>query len=219
MDIDYACETGNLDWLKAQKAAGAFSKPWVGSSRLIQLAAANGHLDVVKWLVFESRQPSSSTEDNNFAVRMAAANGHLNVVRWLVEESGQAVDLTAGECRVLQVAAEYGHLEVVKWLVKESGQQLDITTTDNYAARWAAANGHDAVLRWLIEDSGQLIDCRGKDILLISRGFDDLNESIKTYLIQVRMLQEALGLDNWKTGLDAIAIEQTIRQPASKTRI
>ena len=43
-------------------------------------AAANGHLDVVKYLVSKE---VDITADNNTAVQMASRYGHLDVVKYL----------------------------------------------------------------------------------------------------------------------------------------
>ena len=147
-----------LDELKAQKQAGKLENVTQGNNIAVQIAAQNGNLELVKWLILESGQPVDATVANNAAVRWAAKNGHLDVVRWLVKESGQAVDVTDLDNYALRASAQNGHLDVVRWLVKESGQAVDVTSVNNSAVCWAATNGHLDVVRWLVLESGQPVD-------------------------------------------------------------
>lgn len=136
MDVYQACIEGNLSWLiKNNKQLADLNTPsnhgWTG----IELAAENGHLDVVKWLVSESGQPVDVTVSDDFAIRYAAEYGYLDIIKWLVMESTTAhkeasqkfgfeflyrqVDATACDSIAIGWAAENGHLDVVKWLVKD----------------------------------------------------------------------------------------------------
>lgn len=77
----------------------------------LEVAAYNGHFDVVKYLHGEL----GANIKNWFsqAIVDAAANGHLNIVMYL-HEHGASVN--SSYCRALQFAAMKGYLEVVKYL-------------------------------------------------------------------------------------------------------
>ena len=51
----------------------------------VRLAAGNGHLEIVKFLV-------SIGANYNWAVRWAAKNGHLDVVKFLVEYGANKIN-------------------------------------------------------------------------------------------------------------------------------
>ena len=172
MDIQTACEFGNLRWLQDQKRLGLLG-------------------DV--------------TEDDNWAVQRASGNGHLDVVKWLVKESGQPVDVTATENYAVRWAAYYGYLDIITWLVEESGQAVDVTAKDNWAVKSAAAKGYLETVQWLVEKSCQVIDCRDCETWEVRTPFWEWPKNCRVYLIGVKTLQEALGLDSWKTGLDTTA--------------
>ena len=78
--------------------------PSANGNNAVRWAAANGHLDVVRYLcelpVDRGVDPST---DDNCAVRLAAANGHLDVVRYLCE---LPVDRGVDPSRVAGMLAE-----------------------------------------------------------------------------------------------------------------
>jgi ankyrin repeat protein len=108
----------------------------------LRRAAANGHFEIVRYLVEVGGANISALEDEAF--RLAARNGHLDVVRYLVE---RGANIFARENEALRRAAANGHLDVVKYLV-ESG--ADISARDNEALREAEANGHLDIVKYLL---------------------------------------------------------------------
>lgn len=166
MNIYRACKDGNLNWLKKQKEAGELST--VIDDDAIKWAAANGHLEVIKWLVMESGQQIDVTADNNAAIIWAADNGHLDVIKWIVlesteiskeaarkfgfESSVQPVSVTSDNNCAIKFAAHNGHFDVVKWLLLDSGQAIDATLDNNYITRLAAEKGRLDIIKWLLLD-------------------------------------------------------------------
>ena len=108
----------------------------------LRFAAAQGHLEVVKYLV---EQGADIHTWNDEAFRGAAENGHLEVVKYLAEQGANIH--TYDDC-AFRWAAENGHLEVVKYLVE---QGADIHTENDEALRFAAENGHLEVVKYLAE--------------------------------------------------------------------
>jgi hypothetical protein len=97
-------------------------------------AAANGHLDVVKWL-HANRPEGCST----LAMDGAASNGNLEVVKWLHEHRTEGCTTDA-----MDDAAGGGHLDVVQWL--HSNREEGCTS---FAMDSAARSGHLDVVKWL----------------------------------------------------------------------
>ena len=89
---------------------------------LLYIAAAEGHLEVVRLLVESgANKDQGKTDTGSTPLHIAAAEGHLEVVRLLVE-SGANKDQSKTDdgATPLFIAAAEGHLEVVRVLV-ESG--------------------------------------------------------------------------------------------------
>ncbi|CAM9807490.1 unnamed protein product, partial [Ectocarpus sp. 13 AM-2016] len=104
------------------------------SHRAADWAAAQGHLEVVRWLL-ENRD-EGCTES---AVDGACWNGHEATVRWLVCGRKQA-----GSERALDYAASTGRIELVKWLSRRPGSTCTLAAMDG-----AAGGGYLDVVRWL----------------------------------------------------------------------
>ena len=123
--------SGNLGGLQMMLQGGT-SRP-----DMIRLAAARGHLEVVRWL-HDNRTEGCTTD----AMNWAAKNGHLEVVRWLHEDRSEGCTK-----RAMNDADGYGHLEVVRWLHEHRSEGC---TTD--AMVLAARHGHLEVVKWLHEN-------------------------------------------------------------------
>ncbi|KAE9046063.1 hypothetical protein PR001_g1815 [Phytophthora rubi] len=130
LDMYFAAHHGVLSFMKymAARELGGF---YTGT---LVVAAAYGHLDVVKWL--HQDRGLMLTVD---VMKEAAQDGHLNVVKWLFETSSDLCDSS-----VLVSAAEFGRLAVLQWLQPRWSGTLGTVAMD-----WAARNGHLEVVKWL----------------------------------------------------------------------
>jgi hypothetical protein len=100
------------------------------------LAASNGRLDVMHWLVETGR-----CVGNRDVFASAAEGGNLEIVK-LLREKGCPWDVfTCAD------AAKGGHLEVLKWLHGEG------CPWDNRTSFKAAAYGHLELLKWVRENA------------------------------------------------------------------
>ena len=119
--LHICCAKGSLNVLQHLQQAKIFdfkeSKGKNGNSCVL-LAARNGHLETIKWLI----KKGASTNDRNIINRscllLAAKGGHLETIKWLIENgcSTNERDNTNDSC--LFLAAENGHFETVKWLLE-----------------------------------------------------------------------------------------------------
>ena len=109
------------------------------NKKILRLAAKNGHLDVIKYLVdgvnkgrashvFLVEQGADLHTENEEALRSAANNGHLDVVKYLVE---QGADLHDEDEEALRLAAINGHLDVVKYLIEQGANPQFILNNPN----------------------------------------------------------------------------------------
>ncbi|ETO58834.1 hypothetical protein F444_22781, partial [Phytophthora nicotianae P1976] len=96
-------------------------------------AAANGHLEMIKWL---HQHQAWCTKQ---AMNRAAGNGHLEIVQFLNEHRSEGCTTDA-----MDLAASNGHLDMVKWLHENRPEGCTPFAMDS-----AAKNGLFAVLRWL----------------------------------------------------------------------
>jgi hypothetical protein len=104
------------------------------TKQAMNLAASNDHLDVVRFL-HENRAEGCTTD----AMDLAAANGHLETVQWLHHNRTEGCTQFA-----MDSAAKNGFFEVVKWLHTYRTEGCSAQAMDD-----AAAAGHFEIVQWL----------------------------------------------------------------------
>ncbi len=121
-------------------------------------AAGRGHLDVVKYLV------SQGVNIHNNAMESAVEGGRLNVIQYLLSEGVEYTD------RWLLLAARYGRLNAVKYFVELGG---NVQADNNRAIQDAVANGDINMIKYLISAGA---DFRTNQILrlAIANGYLDV---------------------------------------------
>ncbi|KAE9277217.1 hypothetical protein PR003_g28849 [Phytophthora rubi] len=143
--------------------------PWKEDfGHMLELAAAHGHLDAVKWLFkrgIDSYTLQKTGKDSTgyiekcwlyehctaAALNRAAEHGHLEVVKWI---HGARTDTCNRDCSPMSKAVENGHLAIAQWLHTTKSEKCSVHTINT-----AAKNGHLQVLQWL--DANQLFMCTG----------------------------------------------------------
>ena len=118
----------------AEQLAGLIHSDDKPLKKLCNMAAKDGHLEVLKWARENGCEWNSNTCAN------AAENGHLEVLKW-ARENG--CEWNSNTCAY---AAQNGHLEVLKW-ARENGCKWNSET-----CTYAAQNGHLEVLKWAREN-------------------------------------------------------------------
>ncbi|KAL6075637.1 Ankyrin repeat-containing domain [Balamuthia mandrillaris] len=105
-------------------------------------AATHGHLKVLKWL----RQRHICRKNTSTGwMAEAARHGHLEILQWARAE-GFPWPSQHGLPLCAIAAASRGHLEVLKWLRRNR------CPWDHWTCHQAAAGGHLEVLQWAVEN-------------------------------------------------------------------
>ncbi|KAI8593171.1 ankyrin repeat-containing domain protein [Geranomyces variabilis] len=102
-----ACEGGHLS--TARFLVGAFPTLLDFPNRYLYVAASNGHLDIVQYLVDRTQSNRNLPAIDN-CIEMACEGGHLETVEYLISLGGAYGD------RCLDVAAAGGHTPIVQLL-------------------------------------------------------------------------------------------------------
>ncbi|RLN78223.1 hypothetical protein BBJ28_00011392 [Nothophytophthora sp. Chile5] len=137
VDWDVAAADGALAYLQFVHSRFPREMPQQSTP---EEAAANGHLEVLRWLHSELAMALTGG-----VMQQAAENGHLEVVQWL-----HANKCERGDASTMDGAAQKGHFEVVRWLHDNRDEGCT-----NAAMTWAASmdsaadKGHLEVVKWL----------------------------------------------------------------------
>jgi hypothetical protein len=173
----------------------------------LQLAAENGHLDIVKYMAERAVEHDVDLRINFQPLLVSAANGHLPIVRYLVEEHnadihvfnnlililsasdghihvvrylvGRGADINVDNGFVFTIAAQNGYLDIMKFLI---GEGINIKKNHyNEALQWAAENGHLPIVKFLIEECEADIHANNDGALRLSA--EHGNSDIVEYLV------------------------------------
>ena len=119
----------------------------------LKLAAEQGHLEIVKWLVKYGVTPLDD------ALIGAANKGHIEIVKYLLK---RGANVHAKSDQALGDASRTGNLEMVKLLV-ESG--ANIHAVQDYALRIAAGKGHLDVVKYFVEHGADVNAMDGEPLI------------------------------------------------------
>ncbi|KAI9349116.1 hypothetical protein BDR26DRAFT_1004227 [Obelidium mucronatum] len=123
----------------------------------LDLAAQNGHLELVEYLLAQQRIPVNLGYENSSSFRHACMNGHKHVVQALVQFNetlprARRLDPVACDSFALMKASQFGFHEVVSYLLHSFSDVVDPMAFNGMALQLAIANGQADVVRVLVAD-------------------------------------------------------------------
>ena len=132
-----------------------------GGGTAILDASANGHLDIVEFLLQAKADPNIAERRNGeTALYAASASGHANVVDMLLRSgAGPNIKTTRQGSAPCHIAAERNHIEVVIVLLNSSSVNLNTqgcTQNQPTALHLAAKWGFSEIVALLLAAKGQV---------------------------------------------------------------
>lgn len=159
-------------------------------------AAANGHIEVVKFLVRECGVDATIVIPGRIygsALSAAVREGHINIVKCLIQEARTDPNMLLPnrfEGNALAVAVAFNRIDIFKFLVQEGGADPNtVHQRGRYGSALAAAAAQDRIdiVKFLVQKGGadpNTVLQTGKHGSALAAAIDRHNIDIVKFLIQ-----------------------------------
>nr|POE81183.1 ankyrin repeat-containing protein p16f5.05c [Quercus suber] len=127
---------GSTLWISEEQGVEAFycriqvttasNKNGVFLFTALHMAAANGHLDVVEYLVNRGVDLNAINEEKNTPLHWACLNGHIEVVKKLILAGANVTELNSYERTPMDEAVSGGKMDVID-AINAAVAQLELT--------------------------------------------------------------------------------------------
>ena len=147
-----------------------------GGSTALITSAANGHLELVKWLIEAGASLTSRDAGKQTALLLAASRGHLEVVKYLIQAGASLTDVDSSNRTALARAAIDGHVTIMEALL-DAGANAN--AVDNFGQTplfiamskpFHSNSSQEAAAKLLIERGADIhaTDKNGRNVLVFS---------------------------------------------------
>ncbi len=171
-DIHSAAAVGDMEELKRYASAGGDvdSREKEYGRSLLWMAAHNGHLEAVEWLLDRKADMKARGPNGETPLHAAAESGHRNVVALLLDSGADIQACSEGMGgTALHVACLYGHPETVELLLSR-GSDLEARTKAHGEPPLmiASGSGKTDVVKLLLkqEADADAVDGKGRTALM-----------------------------------------------------
>ncbi|KAJ7178105.1 ankyrin repeat-containing domain protein [Mycena filopes] len=206
--FDYALKGGHQKTAQLLFAKGAMFNASNGSKTSLHYAADGGHLNAVKYVVFQKKEIIRKDEERKLG--HSSINGSLDDVcslKMKTEINSKDLD----EKTSIHYASIHGSLEIIKYLV---GESITTNAHDKWGMtglHYAARSGHLGVVQYLVETNGGDIlgkmlrkmdvnDCDGRERTSLHHAAMGGSTDVTQYLVDEGANVEASDEDQ-KTSL------------------
>ncbi|XP_076443656.1 protein fem-1 homolog A-like [Babylonia areolata] len=163
-----ACKNGHLELVKfmvedcgvniSQTGSVRFDGEDIEGAPPLWCAAAAGHVEVVRYLVFKGADINKTTRSNSTPLRAACYDGHLKVVRFLVQRKADIEIANRHGHTCLMIACYKGHCDVVRYLLTRGADLNRQSAKGNTALHDSAESGKLAIVRLLLKKGARVTE-------------------------------------------------------------
>ena len=194
-----AAKEGNLETCRKALEWGADIDGSTSGFGALHIAAYEGHVPMVNFLLEHGADMDQADSDNNnlSPLHMAAHKGHLRVIQCLVEHGADKDKAMKNGNTPVFIAAYDGYLPIVQYLVEQGADKDKVADSGASPLFIAADMGHLHVVRYLVEQGvdKDKVTINGTTPLYVAALRGHL--PVVQYLVDQRVDVDKPTIDDW----------------------